>query len=310
MGEQTQAVRLDGKVGIVTGAGRGIGAALALELARLGAAVVVNDLGTALGGGDTAAAEPADEVVAQIHASGGRAVANRASVAKMAGAESMVADAIAHFGRLDFVVHNAGIVRDVIFHKMTEEDFDAVIAVHLRGAFNLSRAAAATFRAQGGGAIVNMTSTSGLIGNVGQANYAAAKLGIVALTKAVALDMARFGVRANAVAPFAWTRMTQSIPGGGPEAEARLRRLSVLDPAQVAPLVAYLVSDAAAQVNGQTFAVRGAEVVLFSPFAAKRSLHRSGGWSVDALAAQMPSLAGDFAPLQTTGDVFGYEPLV
>lgn len=310
---------LQGKCGIVTGAGRGIGAAIAKELAACGASVVVNDLGESDGGdrppaptaATPATADPAAQVVAEIAQAGGSAVAHHGSVASFAAAEAMVQLCVARFGRVDFVVHNAGIVRDVIFHKMTEADFDAVVAVHLKGCFNLCRAAAPLFREQGAGAIVAMTSTSGLIGNVGQANYAAAKLGIVALIKAIALDMRRFGVRANCIAPFAWTRMTATLGGSDPALQARVARLQALDPAQVAPLVACLLSDAAAAVTGQTFAIRGSEVVLFSPFAPCRSVHRPGGWTSQALAETLPgSFAPSFAPLSVTSDVFGYDPIL
>lgn len=300
---------LSGKVGIVTGAGRGIGAAIALEMARQGAAVVVNDLGAGLDGSE-GGESPAEAIVQQIRDAGGQAIANLRSVAEFAGAQSMVHDALRQWGQLDFAVHNAGIVRDVIFHRMTEADFDAVIAVHLKGGFNLFRACTDQFKDQGHGALVAMTSTSGLIGSVGQANYAAAKLGLVALTKSVALDMQRYGVRANAVAPFAWTRMTASIPAKDPAAQARLARLQQLDPAQVAPLVAVLCSDSAKDVNGQVFAVRGSEITLFEPMRPTRSLHRNGGWTSADLAESLPAaFRGSFAPLQVTSDVFGYEPL-
>ncbi len=293
---------LAGKVGIVTGAGRGIGAAIARFLAAEGAAVVVNDF-------DLPAAA---EVVAEIAAAGGQAAANGASVADWNAAFALVEQAVATFGRLDFVINNAGNVRDGMFHKMSEADWDAVINVHLKGTFCICRAAAERFRVQGSGAIVNMTSTSGLIGNLGQANYSAAKLGIVALTRSIAIDMQRYGVRANAVAPFAWTRMTATIPAtDDPKQQARIERLKQMLPEQIAPLVAFLVTDEAKDVNGQVFAVRGTEISLFSLPAPKRALHRAGGWSVTALAEQLPdALRRDFVPLAVTGDVFGYPPLL
>lgn len=298
---------LAGKCGVVTGGGQGIGAAICKELARLGAAVVVNDLGAGLRG-QADGVDSAGELAAAILASGGRAVANRASVADFAGAQSMIDDCLQAFGRVDFVIHNAGIVRDVIFHKMSEDDFDRVIAVHLKGCFNICRAAAPVFRQQAGGSIIAMTSTSGLIGNIGQSNYAAAKLGIVGLIKGIALDLQRFGVRANAISPFAWTRMTASIPAGD---EARLQRLQKLDPAQVAPLAALLCSDASREITGQVFAVRGSEIVLFEPFRPARSLHRQGGWSAQDLAETLPAaFKSSFAPLHVTADVFGYDPLL
>ena len=313
---------LAGRVGVVTGAGRGIGREIALAVARAGAAVVVNDAGVGVDGAGHDE-RPATAVAAEIASAGGRAAANTDSVTTWDGAQAMVEQAVSEFGRIDFVVNNAGIVRDVIFHKMTEADWDAVIAVHLKGSFNVARAAAARFRAQGSGAIVNMTSTSGLIGNVGQANYAAAKLGIVGLTRSIALDMSRFGVRANAVAPFAWTRITGTLDapagaaGGVPAtrpagiADDRVEQLKRLHPADCAPLVTYLVSDAAREVNGQVFAVRGSEVVLFSLPRPKRAIRRAGGWTPETLAAAVDAtLRDEFVPIEVTADVFAYEPPV
>jgi NAD(P)-dependent dehydrogenase (short-subunit alcohol dehydrogenase family) len=304
-------LRLDGKAGVVTGAGRGIGRVLALELARRGAALVVNDAGVAVDGGATGE-RPAEAVVGEIRAQAGRAVADTGSVASWGAAHEMVAAALREFGRLDFVVNNAGVVRDAIFHKLSEADWDAVVAVHLKGAFNVSRAAAERFRAQGSGAIVNMTSTSGLIGNLGQASYAAAKLGIVALTRSIALDMRRFGVRANAVAPFAWTRITETIPEGSGEAERRrISGLKALAPEQVAPLVVYLVSDASADVSGQVFAVRGAEIFVFSHARPLRSVRCASGFTPELVAEKaMPELRQAFTPLQVTADVFPDDPFL
>lgn len=300
---------LEGKVGVVTGAGRGIGRELALAMAREGAAVVVNDAGVALDGAATGE-RPAEEVAAAIGREGGRAAADTGSVTSWADARAMVARALDAFGRLDFVVNNAGVVRDVIFHRMTEDDWDAVVTVHLKGAFNVSRAAAERFRAQGSGAVLNMTSTSGLIGNLGQANYAAAKLGVVGLTRSIALDLERFGVRANAIAPFAWTRMTQSVPPGRDEASrARIENLRRLKPQDCAPLAVYLVSDAARGVTGQVFAVRGAEILLFSLPRPCRAVRREGGWTPREVAEAVPAeLAPGFVPLEVTADVFPYDP--
>ncbi|KAB2968980.1 MAG: SDR family oxidoreductase, partial [Thermoanaerobaculia bacterium] len=249
------------------------------------------------------------EVAAEIEGAGGRARASFDSVVTGEGARAMVGACAESFGRVDFVVNNAGILRDRIFHKMTDEDWDAVVAVHLSGSFRVARAAAEHFRAQGSGAVVNMTSTSGLIGNAGQANYMAAKLGVVGLTRAIALDMARFGVRANAVAPFAWTRMTAAIPDdGSAETAARRARLERLRPEQIAPLVVYLVSDAAREITGQVFAVRGTEIVLFSQARPTRTLHRQGGWTPEAVAATMAGLRSAFVPLEVTADLFPYDP--
>lgn len=299
---------LQGKAGIVTGAGRGIGRAIAMGLADAGAAVLVNDLAPPDEGG----ARPADQVVAEIRAAGGQAAANFDSVASWDAAHAMVQQAVDTFGQLDFVVNNAGVVRDVIFHKMTEQQWDDVINVHLKGAFCVTRAAAPVLRAGGGGAIVNMTSTSGIVGSLGQVNYATAKLGLVAFTRGVALDMQRFGVRANAIAPFAWTEMTASIPQRpDPVSQRRRAHLQATRPEHIAPLVVFLVSDAAAEVNGQTFVSRGDEVGLFAPPQPLRSIQRGGGWTPEALADVLPAAFGpSFVPLRVTADLYGYDPLV
>lgn len=298
---------LAGKAGVITGAGRGIGRALALAMAREGAALVVNDAGVALDGAP-AAERPADAVVAEIAAAGGTAVADAGSVTSADAARAMIATAERAFGRLDFIVNNAGIVRDTIFHKMREDDWDAVIAVHLKGSYNVARAAAEVFRRQESGAVVNMTSTSGLIGTYGQANYAAAKLGLVALTRSIALDMRRFHVRANAIAPFAWTRIAGTIPDDN-TATARREQLQSLRAEDIAPLAIWLVSDAARDVSGQVFAVRGAEIVLFSLPRPAASMHQPGGWTAAAVGDRMRELAPRFTPLEVTSDVFPDDPL-
>ena len=302
---------LDGKVVLVTGAGRGIGRAIASLAAAEGAGVVVNDVGGSAAG-EGADRAPALEVVREIEAAGGRAIASFDSVTDFAAAEAMVARAYDAFGRLDAVVNNAGILRDAIFHKMTEDDWDAVIGVHLKGSFNVSRAAAARFRAQGSGAYVHMTSTSGLIGNVGQANYSAAKLGIVGLSKSIALDMARFGVRSNCISPFAWSRMIGTIPITDEAQATRIERLKAMTPDKIAPLAVYLVSDAAAaaKVTGQVFAVRHNEIFLMGQSRPLRSVQRGEGWTAEAIAAHaMPALARWFYPLEVSADVFSWDPV-
>ena len=301
---------MKGKVVLVTGGGRGVGRGIALDMARAGAAVVVNDLGASLKGDGAASLSPAEEVVREIEAAGGQAVADGHSVADWDGAQAMVQAAIDNFGRIDAVVNNAGNLRDVLFHKMEESDFDAVIAVHLKGTFNVSRAAATHFKTQASGAYVHMTSTSGLIGNFGQANYSAAKLGIAALSKSIALDMQRFNVRSNAVAPFAWTRMVGSIPDETPEQKRRVEGLKKLVPERIAPFVVALCGDAGKAVTGQIFGVRNNEIFLFSQPRPIRSAHAGEGWTPETIAERVfPMFEKDFYPLHRSGDIFTWDPV-
>ncbi len=300
---------LEGKVVLVTGAGRGIGREIAVLAAREGAQVVVNDLGGDVGGAG-ADATPAQETVRMIEDAGGEAVVNGESVADYEAAGSMVRQAVETFGRIDGVVNVAGILRDVIFHKMTEADWDAVISVHLKGSFNVARNAADRFRAQESGAMVHFTSTSGLIGNLGQANYAAAKLGIVGLSKSIALDMQRFNVRSNCMSPFAWTRMIGTIPSNTPEQQARLAKIKQMTPAQIAPMVVYLLSDLASGVTGQIFGSRMNEQILFNQNRPVRSVHRSEGWTPAGIHEHaMPALTAAFTPNERSGDVFNWDPI-
>ena len=300
---------MDGKVALVTGAGRGVGRGIALAFANAGAAVVINDLGVNLAG-DSGESTPAHDVVKEITAAGGRAIANMDSVTSAKGAQAMVQMAIDTFGRIDAVVNNAGNLRDSLFHKMTEEEFDSVIGVHLKGSFNVSRAAASFFKTQASGAYIHMTSTSGLVGNFGQANYAAAKLGIVGLSKSIALDMQRFNVRSNAVAPFAWTRMIDSIPTNTPEQQKRVEGLKKLVPEKIAPFVVALASDAAVHVTGQIFGVRNNEIYLFSQPRPFRTAHTSEGWTPESVVDRVfPMFANDFYPLHRSADVFTWDPV-
>jgi NAD(P)-dependent dehydrogenase (short-subunit alcohol dehydrogenase family) len=301
---------LAGKVVIVTGAGRGIGREIALLAAGEGGKVVVNDLGGSADGegGDTGVAQ---QVANEIAGAGGAAVANGDSVADPQGAERIVKTAVDHFGRIDCVVNNAGILRDRIFHRMSAVDWDAVIKVHLYGAFYVSKAAAPYFREQESGSYIHFTSTSGLIGNFGQANYAAAKMGIVGLSKSIALDMARFHVRSNCISPFAWSRLIGTIPTDTPEQKARVERIqSTMTAGRIAPICVFLGSDLARDVTGQIFAVRKDEIFLMSQPRPIRVAHKDGGWTPQAIADTMlPAFKSAFYPLDRSQDVFNWEPL-
>src|SRR6266849_5076615 len=284
-----------GKVAIVTGAGRGIGRGIALMMAREGA------------GTD---ASPAQEVVDEIKRGGGEAMASTLSIAEPKNADEIVKAALAAFGRVDILVNNAGILHDRIFHRMSWSDWSDVLAVHLNGSFNMSRACAVQFREQGSGAFVHMTSTSALVGNFGQANYMAAKFGIVGLSRAIALDMERFKVRSNCIAPFAFTRMIDSIPAATPEEKARVERFREMTPEKIAPLVVYLVSDRAEGITGQIFRVRNNEIFLFSQPRPVRTIHRSDGWTPEKIDQQLKGALGpSFTPLERSTDVFSWDPV-
>jgi hypothetical protein len=301
---------LKDKVAVVTGAARGIGREIALLLAKHGARVVVNDYGGSEAGTGTTNA-PADEVVGEIKASGGQAVANYDSVASMAGGKSIVDTAVKAFGRIDIVVNNAGILRDRMIFNMSEEEWDAVIDTHLKGSFAVTRAAAPLMREQKWGRVINMTSTSGLVGNVGQANYAAAKLGIVGLTRVTALDMARYNVTANCISPFAWTRMIGTIPTQTEAQKARVEKIKKMSPAHIAPLAAFLCSDDARDVSGQVFGVRGKEIMLFGHHRPLMRIHHAEGWTLERLADVFPgTMQQHLIPLETSGQYFNYDPLV
>jgi len=300
---------LQDKVVIVTGAGGGIGRDIALAMAREGAKVVVNDIGASVAG-EGANEGPAQAVVTEIRALGGQAVANTDSVSEWNSAARIVGTALEAFGRIDVVVNNAGILRDRFFHKMSPEEWDSVIKVHLYGSFYVSRAAAPHFKEQESGCYVHMTSTSGLVGNFGQANYSAAKLGIAALSKSIALDMQKFNVRSNCISPFAWSRMIGSIPTETPEEQARVDRLKQMTPAKIAPLAVCLASDEARDVNGQIFAVRNNEIFLMSQPRPVRSVHRGEGWTPQSVAAHaLPALKASFFELERSGDVFSWDPI-
>jgi NAD(P)-dependent dehydrogenase (short-subunit alcohol dehydrogenase family) len=301
---------LKGRVAVVTGAARGIGRDIALLMARQGASVVVNDYG---GGADGMGTDkgPADDVVKEIKGLGGQAAANYDSVATMAGGQQIVQTALDHFGQIDIVVNNAGILRDRMIFNMTEEEWDGVLNTHLKGTFAVSRAAAPHMRERKWGRFINMTSTSGLVGNVGQANYAAAKMGIVGFTTVLALDMARYNVTANCISPFAWTRMIGTIPVETEAQKARVEKIKKMGPEHIAPVAAFLATDEAKDISGQVFGVRGKEIMLFCHMRPAIRIHHDQGWTPERLAEIFPgTLKHHLVPLETSGQYFNYDPLV
>jgi NAD(P)-dependent dehydrogenase (short-subunit alcohol dehydrogenase family) len=302
---------LDGKVVLVTGAAGGIGRECALLAAREGAKVVVNDLGASLAGDDAGSASAAEAMAAEIRAGGGEAIANSESVASLAAVQGMVQEALSKWGRIDAVINPAGILRDRMFHKMSEAEWDAVISVHLRGAFNVSRATVELFREQGSGAYVHFTSTTALIGNVGQANYGAAKLGVAGLSRILAIEGAAKNVRSNVIAPFAWTRMTGSIPVTDEASAQRVERMRTgMRSDQVAQLSIALAADGAKDVNGQIFCVRGDEVILFSQPRPVGSIARADGWTPERLLnGGLQALKPRFTDLGVSASVFPYDPI-
>lgn len=299
---------LKDKVVLVTGAGNGIGAEIAKMAAQEGAKVVVNDLGTSAFG-EGADAAPAQRVADEICAAGGEAVPSFHSIASWDSAHAIVEDAVNAFGRLDVVVNNAGVLRDTMFHKMTEDDWQTVIDVTLSGYFYVSRAAANLFKEQASGCYVHMSSTSGLIGNFGQVNYGAAKMGVAGLSKCIALDLARFGVRSNCIAPFAITRMTNSIPTNSEENRRRMAVLERMRPDKIAPFAVALMGDAAADVTGQIFGVRNNEIILFTQPRPLRTTQTSDGWTTESiLETAIPALRPSFYGLDRSSDVFTWDP--
>lgn len=300
---------LEGKAVIVTGAGGGIGRDFALAMAAAGASVVVNDVGASVRG-EGSDAGPAQKVVDEIRKAGGKAVASTDSVAEPQAAQRIIDLCVDTFGKVDGVVNNAGILRDRFFFNMSIDEWRAVIDVHLNGSFYVARAAAPHFKAQQSGAYVHMTSTSGLVGNLGQANYSAAKLGIVGLSKSIALDMAKYNVRSNCIAPFAWSRMIGSIPTETDDQKARVEKLKSMETSKIAPLAVYLLSNLSGDVSGQIFAVRANEIFLMSQNRPLRSVHRAEGWTPETVASHaIPALRSSFYGLDRSQDVFSWDPL-
>jgi NAD(P)-dependent dehydrogenase (short-subunit alcohol dehydrogenase family) len=302
---------LDGKVVIVTGAAGGIGKECALLAAREGAKVIANDLGGSVAGGDEGDAGPAEKTAMEIRAAGGEAKSNSDSVTNMGGVKAMVEQAKDEFGGLHAIINPAGILRDKMFHKMDDADWDAVIDVHLRGAYNVSRASIELFRDQEEGSYVHFTSTSGLIGNIGQANYAAAKLGVMGLSRIIAMEGALKNVRSNIIAPFAWTRMIATIPVKDEASAQRVERMrNAMRPEQVAQLAVALASPASKETSGQIFAVRGNEVVLFNQPRPVRSVARIEGWTPQTLIDQaLPSMKASYTDVGASASVFPYDPI-
>jgi NAD(P)-dependent dehydrogenase (short-subunit alcohol dehydrogenase family) len=273
-------------------------------LAEQGAKVVVNDLGTAVDGSGRNAGL-AEQVAQEIRTAGGAAVASADTVATWEGAQRIVETALDAFGRVDCIVNNAAVLRDTIFHKMTREDWELSITVNLNGSFYVSRAAAPHFRAQQSGAYVHISSTSGLVGAIGQANYAAGKMGLVGLSKSIAIDMQRFNVRSNVVAPTAFTRMTESIATDTPEQKERARQREHVPAEKNAPLVVFLASDVASGITGQVFYSRKNELILFGQMRPRQRIHNSAGWTPQSIAEHMvPAFKNSFYPLDVTRNVF------
>jgi NAD(P)-dependent dehydrogenase (short-subunit alcohol dehydrogenase family) len=271
--------------------------------------VVVNDLGVAADGSGSDEG-PAEEVVGLIRAAGGKAVVNGGNIADPAAAATIIEDAVKNFGKIDGLVNNAGILRDRIFHRMSIQDWNDVVNVTLNGYFYTSKAAANYFKDQGSGSYVHFTSTSGLVGNFGQANYSAAKMGVVGLSNSIALDMQRAGVRSNCISPYAWSRLIATIPTDTEEEQARVERMKTMSADKIAPMVAALLSDAAKDITGQIFSVRKNEISLFVMPRPIRTIHRGDGWTPETIATDLlPALRPHMPKLARSADMFPYDPI-
>ncbi len=302
---------LDDKVAVVTGAGRGIGRGIAQHLAREGAQVVINDPGGSVKGegNDMAVAE---EVAAEIKAKGGEAVASIDSVASMAGGENIIQTALENFGRIDILVNNAGILRDQFFHNMSESEWDDVVDVHLNGSFYCTRAALPHMREQQFGRILFITSTAGFIGTIAQVNYGAAKMGMLGLSRNIALEMKGYNITANCIAPFAWTRIPASVPTINDEAKQIVDRLfKDMTPEDISPLTVFLAGDQAKNISGQILGVRGKEIYIFNQARVVRSIHKAEGWTAEELGKILePTFKHHLTPLDDSTTFFTWDALL
>ncbi|KRB75082.1 hypothetical protein ASE01_17115 [Nocardioides sp. Root190] len=292
-------------VALVTGAGNGLGQATAIELASQGFAVVVNDLGTTFQGGPSADDGAASTVEAIVSA-GGQAVIDRSSVSDPDGANRMVALAVESFGSLNVVVHCAGVIRDHTIANISDDDWDVVVDTNLRGTFLVTRAALPHLKKAESGSVITMSSSAGIIGNIGSANYAAAKAGVVGFTKVLALELERHGVTANTVVPFALTRMAGTLPDDDP----RLAKLSSMKPERIAAFVAALVDPTSSDISGQIFGVRGSEIIAYSQIRPVARAVRSGGWTTnDLISGGLAALRPSLTPLVPSTEIFNYDTL-
>ncbi len=301
---------LEGGVAVVTGAGRGIGRAIAHGIAKEGAKIVVNDTGVSIDGKSN---DPSviEKVAAEINDKKGEAIANNDTVTTWDGAQKIVQSALDSFGRIDILVNNAGITRDRICYKLTEEEWNEAIDVNLNGAFFCSRAAIPVMRKQKYGRLIHMSSTSGLIGTIGHTNYGTAKMAVTGLSRNIAIESQRQNITSNCIAPFAWTRLVEAVPGESDEAKEQLDMMKKVLPEDIAPLAVYLGSEASGKISGQIFGVRGKEIYLFSQPRIQRSIHNSEGWTVEGLSAIFPGVMKEyFTPLVTSAEYFSWEPLV